>query len=221
MTRSRSSRARHRGRRSRPAEDVRPEGDGQGQASEGSEPVDSQGGGRPGASEQRTEQRTPRKRQPASPQRDPSRDGSRAAGPGRPERQRVAGGPHQGPGGSVRNVRRRQPRRQPVVEMSGEIIKRRAAVTAIPRQIIKRSLEELEGPEGPVLGCPMLSRTRLSLPVTGGHPAPRCSLGWGLHSEEEAMYCMMTPDLTLCWKANPERLDILREKLEERDTAAD
>jgi hypothetical protein len=105
--------------------------------------------------------------------------------------------------------------------MSGAIIKQRAAVATVPREIVKRSLEELEGPEGPVLGCPMLSRTRLSLPVTGGRPAPRCSLGWGLHSEEEARYCMMTPDLTLCWKANPERLDMLREKLEERDTAAD
>jgi hypothetical protein len=105
--------------------------------------------------------------------------------------------------------------------VSGEIIKQRAPVAVVPRKMTKRSLEDLDGPEGPVLGCPMLSRTRLSLPVTGGHPAPRCSLGWGLHSEEEAMYCMMTPDLTLCWKANPERLDILREKLEERDTAAD
>ncbi len=82
-------------------------------------------------------------------------------------------------------------------------------------------MEDLEGPEGPNLGCPMLSRTRLPLPVTGGHPAPRCSLGWGIHTEEDATYCMLTPDLTLCWKANPEWLEILRAKLEEHDTAAD
>jgi len=87
--------------------------------------------------------------------------------------------------------------------------------------MVRRSMEDLEGPDGPVLGCPMLTRTRLALPVTDGHPAPRCCLGWGIHSEQEAMYCMMTPDLNLCWKAHPERLDALQAELDERDTAAD
>jgi len=87
--------------------------------------------------------------------------------------------------------------------------------------MVKRSVDDLDGPDGPVLGCPMLTRTRLSLPVSGGRQAPRCSLGWGLHSEEEAMYCMLTPDLRQCWKAHPERLDMLRTVLEQRDTAAD
>lgn len=218
MTRSRSSRGRHRGRRGKPSEDLRPEGDDERQVSETRSP---QEGERPDTSETTVRQRV----ETTVPPGGAFRSSGRSGGPARPQGQRGAGGPQQppqqGPGGAGRNPRRRQPRRQPIVEVPGAIIKQRAPVSAGPKKMVKRSLEDLAGPEGPILGCPMLTRTRLALPVSGGRQAPRCSLGWGLHSEEEAMYCMLTPDLTQCWRANPERLDILRTMLEERDTAAD
>ncbi len=218
MTRSRSSRGRHRGRRGRPAEAVRPEGGDAGQVAGECSP---QEGVRPDTSGTTVRQPTRTAVRPDGA----SRSDGRSRGLAQPQGQRGAGGPQQpqqqGPGGAGRNPRRRQPRRQPIVEVPGEIIKQRAPVAAGPRKMVKRSLEDLDGPDGPVLGCPMLTRTRLALPVSGGHQAPRCSLGWGVHSEEEAMYCMLTPDLTQCWKANPERLDILRAMLEERETAAD
>lgn len=236
MPRSRSSRGRHRGRRGRPP-GVAPAGgvENEGQdpalagprAAQDQRPLADQPSGdqrqdaqaRTGNSDQAMRQGTEATVQPFTettaqqrpPQRGGPRPGNGAAGQGRP----------QGQGGGGRNPRRRQPRRQPLVEVTGELIKPRAIVAAVPTRIIKRTTDDLDGPDGPVLGCPMLSRTRLSLPVSGGHPAPRCSLGWGLHTEEEALYCMLTPDLTLCWKANPERLEILRSKLAEHDTAAD
>lgn len=208
MTRSRSSRGRHRGRRGRPPENMRPGGDDNGQAQ--GEDMHSRGEP-PDAAE-------PTARQGGAPQR-----AGRSSDPSRPQGQRGGGRPQQQheQGGSGRNPRRRQPRRQSIVEVAGEIIKARAPLATGPRKMVKRSLEDLDGPEGPALGCPMLTRTRLELPTAGGFRAPRCSLGWAVHSEEEAMYCMMTPDLTQCWKANPARLDILLALLEERDTAAD
>lgn len=217
MTRSRSSRGRHRGRRGRPAEDVRPEGGEEGQAPEAGPPQQ-------GVRVVTPRTAPPQRAEPMAQQGSAPRSGARPASPARQQGQR-SGGPQQtqqqGPNGAARNSRRRQPRRQPIAEVPGEIIKQRAPVTAGPRKMVKRSLEDLDGPDGPVLGCPMLTRTRLALPVSGGRQAPRCSLGWGVHSEEEAMYCMLTPDLRQCWKANPERLDILRSILDERETAAD
>jgi hypothetical protein len=62
-------------------------------------------------------------------------------------------------------------------------------------------------------GCPMLTRTKLGLPVTGGNTAPRCSLGWAVHSEQEAAYCLETPDQVNCWKTHPERLAGIRDRL--------
>jgi hypothetical protein len=73
----------------------------------------------------------------------------------------------------------------------------------------------------PVFGCPLLNRTRIGLPVTGGRPAPRCALGWAIHSETEASYCLETPDLTLCWKSHPERLEEIRARLREAASVAD
>lgn len=217
MTRSRSSRGRHRGRRGRPEEGVRPQ-EGEGQApEEGSANT----GHRPDMAETPVQPRIEKPVETPVHQRGPARSGGRSGGSPRPPAQRGGGGPPQAAGGSARAPRRRQQRKPAILEVSGEIIKRRAVVAAAPEKMVKRSMEDLEGPDGPVLGCPMLTRTRLALPVTGGHPAPRCCLGWGIHSEQEAMYCMMTPDLTLCWKANPERLDVLRAELDERDTAAD
>ncbi len=104
--------------------------------------------------------------------------------------------------------------------MPNQVLKTRAPISGPPGPVEKRRLEDISGPEGPVLGCPMLTRTRLPLPVAGGRPAPRCALAWAVHSETEATYCMETHDLTQCWQAHPERLEEIRERLAER-TAAD
>jgi hypothetical protein len=100
--------------------------------------------------------------------------------------------------------------------MPSEVLRPRARITGADEAIQKRTLAELDGPEGPVLGCPMLTRTRLGLPVTGGRPAPRCALAWAIHSEHEARFCMETHDLTQCWKAHPERLEEIRARLGEQ-----
>ncbi len=71
------------------------------------------------------------------------------------------------------------------------------------------------------LGCPMLSRTRMTLPVFGNHQAPRCALGWALHTEEEVAFCLLTEDLTQCWQAHPERIPALRAEVDAEATAAD
>ena len=105
--------------------------------------------------------------------------------------------------------------------MPNEVLKSRAPITGSSLPIHKRALSELDGPEGPVLGCPMLTRTQLGLPVTGGQAAPRCALAWALHSETEASYCMATPALTQCWKAHPEHLEEIKERLAERLAVAD
>jgi hypothetical protein len=96
------------------------------------------------------------------------------------------------------------------------------APVAKPREPqASHSLEAISAGGEPVFGCPMLTRTRLELPVTGGTRAPRCALGWALHSEGEAAYCLETPDHTLCWKAHPERLEEIRARLGEAVNAAD
>lgn len=67
----------------------------------------------------------------------------------------------------------------------------------------------------------MLTRTRMRLPVFGNHQAPRCALGWALHTEEEVALCLLTDDLTQCWQAKPERIPILRAELDAEASAAD
>lgn len=103
--------------------------------------------------------------------------------------------------------------------MPHQVLKNRAPITGSSGPVHKRNLEDISGPDGPKLGCPMLTRTKIGLPVTGGQPAPRCSLAWAIHSETEAAYCMETHDLTLCWKAHPERLDEIKTRLDEQRAA--
>ena len=101
----------------------------------------------------------------------------------------------------------------------GAVLKSRAPITGSTLPIYQRELSEIEGPDGPLLGCPMLTRTRIALPVTGGQLAPRCALAWALHSETEASYCIETHDLTQCWKAHPEYLEEIKARLAERAVA--
>jgi hypothetical protein len=45
-------------------------------------------------------------------------------------------------------------------------------------------------------------------------------MGWAVHNEEEASFCMRTPDLIDCWKEHPEREAALRAS-QETENAAD
>jgi len=106
-----------------------------------------------------------------------------------------------------------------MIPIPGAVLKSRAPVTGSTLPIYQRELSEIDGPDGPLLGCPMLTRTRIALPVTGGQLAPRCALAWALHSETEASYCIETHDLTQCWKAHPEYLEEIKARLAERAAA--
>lgn len=123
--------------------------------------------------------------------------------------------------GQGRIQRRRQQRAPQPEGMPQGILKPRAPVTLTQRPIEKRRVDQFVDENGPLFGCPMLTRTRIGLPVAGNHHAPRCSLGWALHSEDEALLCMYTEDVPACWKAHPENLERIRAKLLERETAAD
>lgn len=218
MTRTRGQRGRHRRNRDRAPEALNPEVGGgppvdQAAASNSlpeAIPDRSDDGSRREAAllrrppeTQRGPRPAPDRPQPATPLRVP---GSVQPGSQRP--------------GAGRGNRRRSPRRQQSVPMTNQVFKARAPISGSTRPVIRRRLDVISGPEGPILGCPMLTRTRVGLPVTGAQPAPRCALAWALHSELEASYCMETPDLTQCWKVHPERLEDIRARLEE-GTAAD
>lgn len=118
---------------------------------------------------------------------------------------------------------RRRPNRQPTVfgPMPSEVLKapfRRARPT---REMARLQLDSLLASEenGLRFGCPMLTRTRLSLPSSGNLPSPRCSMGWALHSEDEVALCLRTPDLLDCWKLDAQREDRLRAELDEESAA--
>lgn len=205
MTRNRSNRGRHRRNRGRPTEAPPQEGAEVAIDTVAPPPVDA-------------EPPRPPQQRPATEASGRGQDASR---PPRPAmRPRGEADSAQRPG---RSGRRRQQRRQQVVPITGEVLKARAPVSGRNEPVQKRPIEDMDGPEGPVLGCPMLTRTRLGLPFTGGRPAPRCALAWAIHSEQEARYCMETHDLVLCWKAHPEQLDEIRARLGEQasDRAAD
>lgn len=86
-----------------------------------------------------------------------------------------------------------------------------------------RTLAELGADNVVELGCPMLTRTKVALPSSGGLRAPRCNLGWAVHDEEEVSFCLRTPVIAQCWKVHPERLAELMgtEPAEDDATAAD
>jgi hypothetical protein len=205
MTRNRTSRGRHRRGRNRPPDGMTPG------------PVDAAEA--PAVTEQPAAEPAPRRPVEADVA-DPSRSGrpaTRGTQRGRDGQGGDGAGPRPGPG---RNRRRNQ-RRSQVIAAPGEVLKANAPISGPPEPMASHSLEAMSGEGEPVFGCPMLTRTRLGLPVTGGVPAPRCALGWALHSETEAAYCLETPDLVQCWKAHPERLEEIRARLGEAVTAAD
>lgn len=220
MTRSRSSRGRHRPRVGRPQPGVVEE------TRTGQVESETLTPDQPGA----PLQPDPRPDASRSNERGPTTQSRRQGGrgglrPGPPDRV-AQQGPGDGSGprqsrGQGRHQRRRQQRSPQPLAMPGEILKERAPVTLTMRPIEKRRVEDMTGENGPMFGCPMLTRTRLALPVAGNHPSPRCSLGWALHSEDEALLCMYTEDVPSCWKAHPEHVEEIRSRMLERETAAD
>jgi hypothetical protein len=60
-------------------------------------------------------------------------------------------------------------------------------------------------------GCPMLVRAHCG-PLRGAtEPVYRCSLGWALHGEDDAMRCRLTDVILDCWKVHPERFPAVAE----------
>jgi hypothetical protein len=94
--------------------------------------------------------------------------------------------------------------------MPAEVLKDSARTVPLADPAASRTLDEFSTPGGMEFGCPMLTRTRIGLPFAGGRHVPRCSMGWALHGESEALLCMRTPDLLDCWKEHPEREAELR-----------
>jgi hypothetical protein len=95
---------------------------------------------------------------------------------------------------------------------TGEVLREPRGKPGPVQPMRKRPIVEDDQTE-PVFGCPMLTRTRLALPFRGNQNAPRCSMGWAIHDEDEVLFCMHTPSRNLCWKENPEQLEALVEKL--------
>jgi hypothetical protein len=90
--------------------------------------------------------------------------------------------------------------------MPTEVLKPDVAVPQPTQPMTMRPLAALGQDDAVELGCPMLTRTKVALPSSGGLHAPRCNLGWAIHNEEEVAFCLRTPVIAQCWKAHPERL---------------
>jgi hypothetical protein len=90
--------------------------------------------------------------------------------------------------------------------MPTEVLKRAVVIPEPASPMAMRALDELGAEDTVELGCPMLTRTKVALPSSGGLRAPRCSLGWAVHNEEEVSFCLRTPVIAQCWKVHPERL---------------
>lgn len=117
-----------------------------------------------------------------------------------------------------RSQRGRQPRRRQVFGPSPlEVLKERPRTHVPQPDMTKRTVDAISNENGTQAGCPMLSRTKLGLPTSGGRQVPRCSLGWAIHSEDEALNCMLTPKVIDCWKEHPEAYKRL---MEQRNRAA-
>lgn len=210
MTRPPGSRNRRRRGRSRPDDAVRPEKERQSvQEVQPDLPV-----------EQIEPDLAPQRLPNTQPVSAGERDGERGRGGPRPQQAEArpgrqgdrpgAGDVRPGPG---RNRRRGQ-RRSPVMPVHGEVLKANAPVTGVEEPRATHTLEAISANGEPVFGCPMLSRSKIELPFASGRAVPRCALGWSLHSESEAAYCLATPDHVLCWKVHPERLDEIRATIE-------
>ena len=124
-------------------------------------------------------------------------------------------------GGRKRSRNRRRGSRRPTIgPIPMEVLKDSVRTAPPPEPLAARTLDEFSVPGGMTFGCPMLSRTRIGMPFAGGNHVARCSMGWALHGEAEALLCMRTPDLLDCWKEHPEKEAELRAS-DDAENAAD
>ncbi len=118
-----------------------------------------------------------------------------------------------------RGRRGRTTRRPTLDAIPTIVLKEHVRNIPVTGTMVTRSLDDAAATTGMTFGCPMLTRTRLGMPFTNGVRMPRCSMGWAVHNEEEASFCMRTPDLLDCWKLHPEREAALRASDEDKNVA--
>jgi hypothetical protein len=102
--------------------------------------------------------------------------------------------------------------------MPTEVLRRGTKVEAPQHERRGRTVEGMVAGPGENFGCPMLTRIKTRMPATGYQNAPRCSMAWSLHNEDEALLCMYTPDLIDCWKAHPEKVEGLQALIAESES---
>lgn len=115
--------------------------------------------------------------------------------------------------------KRRSTRRPSIGPMPTEVLREEVRDVPTTGEVMLRELDDFTTPDGMTFGCPMLTRTSLGMPFAEGRAVPRCSMGWALHSEDEASLCMRTPDLLDCWKEHPENEAALRASSDEENAA--
>lgn len=117
-------------------------------------------------------------------------------------------------GNAAKPKRRNNPRRSAMPDMNApaEVVRNNAPQIAPLQPMRLRKIDPDDNSE-PIVGCPMLTRTRLEIPFRGNQRVARCSVGWAVHDEDEVMLCMHTPTAAQCWKENPEQLQELVERL--------
>lgn len=117
-------------------------------------------------------------------------------------------------GNAAKPKRRNAQPRAPLPDFSGTPhVTKATAVTLAPLQPMRLRKIDPEDTSEPIIGCPMLTRTRLGIPFRGGQRVARCSVGWAVHDEDEILFCMHTPTAAQCWKEHPEQVEVLAEKL--------
>lgn len=123
----------------------------------------------------------------------------------------------------ARPPRRRQPPRQPIVPMPMEVLKRSVQIKEPEYERQVRPIANMVDMTASNFGCPMLYRNQVALPTSGFQRGPRCFLGWALHSQDEALLCIHTAEMSDCWKAHPENVERLVESIrkDEESAAAD
>ena len=121
----------------------------------------------------------------------------------------------------LRPMRRRPQPRQPVGPMPMEVLKRGLVLREPEIALQLRPIAGMVNSTASNFGCPMLNRNKTPLPVTGYQQPARCSLGWSIHDQDEAMLCMHTAEMIDCWKAHPEKVEgLLAHIQEEQDEAS-
>lgn len=117
-------------------------------------------------------------------------------------------------GNAAKPKRRNAPRRTALPDITGpaEVV-RSGAPRIAPLQPTRLRVIDPTDTSEPIIGCPMLTRTRIGIPFRGGQRVARCSVGWAVHDEDEVLLCMHTPTAAQCWKEHPEYLEPLLEKL--------